>query len=220
MQWRESQVFEPEEILQCVWRRDYPSSWQVFEGPVFSGAVCLLRAIQVLLGILVFIFFFFPLIGVVFSALFDQQFDIELLYVMAVCVVIDAALIGLIVLLQRGVRSAQRKAKGKPGPIMVVTPAGVVAYRSKHIRAIAFAHIAEMRLRVRANTQTTTTYTTTTGADGTITSTPITTTTPAAPSIWLDLVMRDGQRSIWNIDIAPQDTIAQSILDAYTRYRA
>ncbi len=102
---------------------------------------------------------------------------------------------------------------------MVVLPEGVVAYRRKKTRAIAFASIAGMQLRVQARRQTITTYTTT-NVGGITTTTPITTTVPAAPSIWLDLVFQDGQRGVWRIDIAPQDAIAQCILEVYTRYRA
>lgn len=56
------------------------------------------------------------------------------------------------------------------------------------------------------------------GADGMISSIP-STTVPAAPSIWLDLIFHNGQRGVWRISIAPQDVITQTIIEAYTYYR-
>jgi hypothetical protein len=170
-------------------------------------------ALQVILGFTALFFLSVGVFAVVTESIADAIGGLTL------DGVILLVLIGLIVLLQRGVREARRRASEKPRSTMVVIPEGVVAYRRKQTRSLSFAHVAQMQLRVRAKQNAITTYTTTTNADGTISSMPSTTYVPAAPSIWLDLVFHSGLRGVWRIDIAPQDAIAQSILEAYTRYR-
>jgi len=77
---------------------------------------------------------------------------------------------------------------------MVVLPDRVVEYRRQRIRTLVFADISYMRLRVEGYQD-------------------------ALPSILLDISHYNGQRTTWEIDIAPADMIAQCILDAYTAYR-
>jgi len=79
-------------------------------------------------------------------------------------------------------------------PTMVVLPDRVVEYRRQQIRTLVFAEISYMRLRVEGYQE-------------------------APPSILLDISYYNGQRTVWEIDIAPADMIAQCILDAYTTYR-
>jgi hypothetical protein len=91
-------------------------------------------------------------------------------------------------------RSRMRRESKQPKPTMVVLPDRVVEYRSQRIRTLAFGDISYMRLRVEGYQA-------------------------APPSILLDISHYNGQRTIWDIDIAPSDMIAQCILDAYTAYR-
>ncbi|GHO49556.1 hypothetical protein [Ktedonospora formicarum] len=218
MQEQDFRIFEAQGVLQRVWRHDYPPTWQVFLGPIVTASTCLLRLAQFLLGAIAVLMVLLTIVGVVGITL-DKGFDIGYIVVLGIVLVVAAGLVGLIMLLQRGVRAAEQQARGKPRRTMVVTPENVVAYERGKTRAIYFAHIAQMRLRVKANTTTTTTFSTSVGPDGSVTSTPMTTTTPAAPSIWLDLTYRNGEQGIWKISLLPQDTIAQTILDAFTRYR-
>jgi hypothetical protein len=93
------------------------------------------------------------------------------------------------------VRWLKKRKKGKqPKPTLVVLPDRVVEYRRQHIRTLVFENISYMRLRVEGYQQ-------------------------APPSILLDISHYNGQRTVWEIDIAPSDMIAQCILDAYTTYR-
>lgn len=213
-----SHMFDPEQVLQQVWRGDYPPTWQVFFGPVGSAIGCLLTTFAVIIGLIAFLFLLTGGAEVIGSITAGATSD-AIGSAIAVAVVMLIS-IGLIILLVRGIRAARKRASRKPGPTMVVMPEGVVAYQRKQTRSFAFAHIAQMQLRVRARTNTVTTYSTTIGANGMTTMIPLTTSVPAAPSIWLDLVFHDGQRGVWHINFAPQDTIAQSIIEAYTRYRA
>jgi hypothetical protein len=90
--------------------------------------------------------------------------------------------------------SRKRKERKQPKPTMVVLPDRVVEYRRQRIRTLVFADISYMRLRVEGYQD-------------------------ALPSILLDISHYNGQRTTWEIDIAPADMIAQCILDAYTAYR-
>ncbi|GHO94444.1 hypothetical protein KSF_044920 [Reticulibacter mediterranei] len=90
--------------------------------------------------------------------------------------------------------SRKRKERKQPKPTMVVLPDRVVEYRRQRIRTLAFADISYMRLRVEGYQD-------------------------APPSILLDINHYNGQSTIWEIDIAPSDMIAQCILDTYTTYR-
>lgn len=215
MSFQLSETFDPERVLQQVWQGDYPPTWRVFFGPVGSALGCLLVTLQVILGVGALFSLAVGVFGII-SQPFSGPDEATALIILGVIILI---LIGLIVLLQRGVREARRRASQKPRLTMVVTPEGVVEYRRKQTRAIFFAHIAHMQLRVQARSNTITTSSSIVGADGTISSIPSTTTVPAAPAIWLDLVFQNGQRGVWNIYIPPRDAIAQTIIEAYTYYR-
>lgn len=216
MQLQPSQTFDPEQVLQHVWQNDYPAAWHVFFGPVRSPLLFLLVTLQVLIG-MAGLLLCVGLIATVISPAGKSMPDaLGIIFFVAVILLVP---IGLIALLQLGVRRVRKRTSLKPRSLMVVMPEGVVAYRRKQTRAIFFAHIAQMQLRVKANRKTVSTYTTTTGADGTIAMIPSTTTAPAAPSIWLDLVFQGGQRGVWSIEIAPQDAIAQCIIEMYAQYR-
>jgi hypothetical protein len=209
-----SDTFDPGHVLQQVWRGDCPPAWRVFFGPVSSAVLVLLVTAQVILALMALFF----LCSVVLAAVTARSITGAAGGVILVGVIM-LVLIGLIVLLQHGVRVARSRASQKPRSTMVVMPEGVVAYRRRQTRSISFTHIAQMQLRVRARKKTITSSTTLTNADGTTSTMPSATTIPAAPSIWLDLVLESGQRGVWRIDIAPQDAIAQSIIEAYTLYR-
>jgi hypothetical protein len=210
-----SETFDPELVLQRVWQGDYPPTWRVFYRPVISAVGCLLMTLQVMIGLMALLL----LCAIVLGFVTEKPITDTAIGGMILAGVITLVLIAFIVLLQRGVRRARSRASKKPRTTMVVIPEGVVAYRRKQTRAISFAHIAHMQLRVRAKRNTSTATYTTTNADGTISTWPITTTVPADPLLWLDLVFHSGQRGAWRIDILPQDIIAQSILEAYTQYR-
>lgn len=211
-------MFDPEQVLRQVWQEDYPPTWLVFFGPVFSAIGCLFIPLAMIIGLVALLFLIVG-VGDVFGSLASGATSDAIQTAIAVAVVVLIS-IGLITLLMRGMRAAERRASKNPRSTIVVMPEGAVAYHSKQTRSIAFAHIAQMRLRVQARKKTITTYTTTTDANGSISIIPSATTAPATPSIWLDLVFHNSQRGAWHIDIAPQDMIAQSIIEAYTRYRA
>lgn len=218
MQFQLSSISDPEGVLQRVWQRDYPPTWHVFSGPRNSLAVVLLITVQVIIGLVAILFLCAGVLAAITA--FTEKPGGDAVGVVLLVGIIMLVPIGLIILLQRGVRAARNRASNKPGSTMVILPEGVVAYHRKETRAISFAHIVQMQLRVQARTQTNTTYTTSTDANGITSMVPHMTTVPAAPSIWLDLTFDDNQRGVWRIDIAPQDTIAQSIIEAYIRYRA
>src|SRR5437660_3493834 len=217
MQLQPSQTFDPEQVVHQVWQGDYPPAWRVFFGPIGGPLLYLLVTLQVLIGMAGLLLLCAGVVTAVTS--FAEKSMPDALGAVLFVGVILLVPIGLIVLLQRGVRGARNRTSTKPRPVMVVMPEGVVAYRRKQTRAIFFAHIAQMQLRVKANRKTISTYTTITGANGTVSMIPSTTTVPAAPTIWLDLVFQGGQRGVWTIDNAPQDAIAQCIIETYTQYR-
>ncbi len=104
-------------------------------------------------------------------------------------------LLGLFTIFIFFMRWSRMRRKGKqPKPTMVVLPDRVVEYRQQRIRTLVFAEISYMRLRVEGYQE-------------------------APPSILLDISHYNGQRTVWEIDIALADMIAQCILDAYTTYR-
>lgn len=204
-----SEIFDSEQVLQQVRRGDYPPTWRVFFGPVGNAAGCSLVTAQVLLGGLALFFLAVGVFGAITGPI--SQAMIGGLILMGVIILI---LIGLIILLGRGVQGARRRASEQPRSTMVVMPEGVVSYRRRRTRSLLFAHIAQMQLIVRTKRNLITTYTTITNPDSTIFTTPSTTTVP-----WLKLVFQNGQKGIWRIDTAPQNAIAQAIFEAYNRYR-
>jgi hypothetical protein len=215
---QQSETFDPESVLKQVWQGEYPADWRVYFGTVSSGLLVLLVTLQVLLGVVGALFLLLG-IGVLIEAIAAKAFAAAIVTLTLVAVILLIP-IGLILLLRRAARKARERANQQSRPTIVVMPQGVVAYHRKQTSALVYAHITQMQLRVQAMRKTITTYSTTVNASGSVTTLPMTTSVPAAPSIWLDLVLQNGQRGVWHIDLAPQDAIAQSIIEAYTLYRS
>jgi len=184
--------FDPELVVQQVWRGDYPASWRVFlgreEANVFNAF---------LLPLLILISTVFACITITFTASFIFEIGRQgglsnpgdYIGVFAIIGVIGM-IIALIVL---GFRAINRARTRRPKPLIVIMPEGVVGYRRKQTWAIAFADIAHIQLRAQAN--------------------------DSRMPILIDLIYQGGQRREWFIDIAPQEMIAQCVLEAHTAFR-
>jgi hypothetical protein len=217
----EARTFDSNSVLRQVSQGDYPNSWRVFFGSdtfVNNSGIFGIYIFFLVLFVIPFYFSIYVISRIIYGCAIGDCFSGDFSQFLWGAFFVIVFLGALIFLTIRGLDKEIRKQSQQPAPTIVVMPDGVVAYSRQQIRSLAFAEIAHMQLRVQANTQVVTTYTTTTTYDGTTIRTP-STSVVSNPYIWLDLIFYGGRRDNWSIDIAPQDMIAQCILDAYNAYR-
>lgn len=101
------------------------------------------------------------------------------------------------------VRGFFTRTSGDPDPLVVVTPDGVVEYRSerKPVGVVVFDHLAGIALRARASTMSDSMH--------------------ATLSVWLDLRYRDGRTVKWQAPSVDDELrVVQSVIEAYGAHRA
>lgn len=189
-------LLDPNQVIQQVWRGDYPASWRVFMGEqVNSGGNCLMVLLTVIAAPL-FCIFTSVTISVFFDATSQGGFLNENYLAAIFGIVVIALLLTLFIFAWKAIK---RYSSRQPKPMIVVMPDGVVGYWSrKKIWAIAFANVAHIQIGAGIQSRTTTSY---------------------RPLFWLELIYRGGQHGKYVIEIPPQEMIAQNILEAHTAFR-
>ncbi|MBO0780736.1 MAG: hypothetical protein J2P37_18085 [Ktedonobacteraceae bacterium] len=185
-------LLDPNQVIEQVWRGDYPASWRVFVGEqVNSAGNCLVALLTVIVALL-FCILTSGIIVVFLDAIRQGGFPSDNYLAIAVF----ALLLTLVIF---GWKAIKRYSSRQPKPMIVVLPDGVVGYRRrKKVWAIAFADVAHIQIGAGRQSRTTSSY---------------------LPLIWLELIYRGGQHGTCAIEIPPQEMIAQSILEAHTAFR-
>jgi hypothetical protein len=185
-------ALDPNQVVQQIWRGDYPASWRVFVGEESNRVSNFLTALLVVIAVPLFCILVNGSVVLLIEAAKQGGFPyMATLFV----IVVLGVLVALCILAFRAIKRYRSK---QPKPMIVVMPDGVVGYRRKKVWAVAFADVAHMQLRAETTVSTPTSYTST---------------------IWLDLIYQGGQRGECFIEIAPQEMIAQNILEAHTAFR-
>jgi hypothetical protein len=185
---------DPGQVVQQVWRGDYPASWRVFLGEQVRGVSNCLTAALIVIAVPLSCMFINAIIVFFIEAAEKGGFPNDNYLVAIFGIIILGVLLALFICAWKAIKRHSNK---QPKPMIVVMPDGVVGYRRKKVWGIAFTDVAHIQLR--------------TDARGTATN--------YAPIIWLDLIYRGGQRGECFIEIAPREMIAQNILEAHTAFR-